>query len=329
MTAKKAAAAASKKPTPHDVITSGKPRQPKTSVIPHMGANSDRQPIREHGIEDVKGVIPTIRSPERLMNSKTSPIANLSPDVAASLPSVVRDTPALDALAGLSAIGQGAPISDTTLYPWRATAALLMTVPGSAQIFTGTGWLVGPRAIITAGHCVFPRGSSYTGFVSQIEVHLGRNGLGEDPICPPITATQFACSRGWKEDGDFAYDYGFILLNDDIGNKTGWMGVSVLNDEEILGSVLNLSGYPTASPSAPVPDGKQWYVSGQPDHLDSSFIYYNFGTLPGESGCALYRNVAGQSYAIGIHVASQGNMGRAVRINAGVAENLRSWASAN
>jgi glutamyl endopeptidase len=42
----------------------------------------------------------------------------------------------------------------TTSYPWRAVCSLKITAKDNSK-WIGTGWLVGPRTVITAGHCVF------------------------------------------------------------------------------------------------------------------------------------------------------------------------------
>ena len=45
-------------------------------------------------------------------------------------------------------------ITQTTLVPWRRLCALRIHFPSGSQA-RGTGFLVGPRAVITAGHCVY------------------------------------------------------------------------------------------------------------------------------------------------------------------------------
>src|SRR5687768_6326230 len=44
-------------------------------------------------------------------------------------------------------------ILDTDLYPWSAICALRMRGPSGGAM--GTGWFIGPRTVITAGHCVY------------------------------------------------------------------------------------------------------------------------------------------------------------------------------
>lgn len=45
-------------------------------------------------------------------------------------------------------------ILDTELYPWRMICALHMRGPNGAGAI-GTGWFIGPKTVVTAGHCVF------------------------------------------------------------------------------------------------------------------------------------------------------------------------------
>lgn len=47
-------------------------------------------------------------------------------------------------------------INNTTSVPWRRYCALRIYFPSGAQ-YRGTGFLIGPRALATAGHCVYMR----------------------------------------------------------------------------------------------------------------------------------------------------------------------------
>lgn len=64
-------------------------------------------------------------------------------------------------------------VTVTKQYPWRCICSLLITAADGSN-WIGTGWLVGPRVLLTAGHCVYihTRG----GWAEQIEVIPGRRG---------------------------------------------------------------------------------------------------------------------------------------------------------
>ena len=57
------------------------------------------------------------------------------------------------------------------MYPWRVHASLLITAADGSN-WIGTGWFVSPRVLVTAGHCVFIKGSG----VPNINEHLERIG---------------------------------------------------------------------------------------------------------------------------------------------------------
>lgn len=56
-------------------------------------------------------------------------------------------------------------IQNPSVYPWRAICALRMTAKDGSR-WIGTGFLVGPGTVITAGHCVYLHVSS-----SSIKYH--------------------------------------------------------------------------------------------------------------------------------------------------------------
>lgn len=68
------------------------------------------------------------------------------------------------------------PVQDTRSYPWRANAALRITVPGQSDMFLATGWFIGPCTVISAAHAVYPydRITGRKGWVSRIEVSPGQ-----------------------------------------------------------------------------------------------------------------------------------------------------------
>src|SRR5271157_3349706 len=74
-------------------------------------------------------------------------------------------------------------ILDTELAPWRMICALRMQ-GGSGAGAIGTGWFIGPRTVITAGHCVFSN-YFFGGWASTIEVIPGLNGNGSDASARP------------------------------------------------------------------------------------------------------------------------------------------------
>jgi glutamyl endopeptidase len=235
-------------------------------------------------------------------------------------------------------VGEGAPtqtqVLDTTLYPWRANVMLKIVVPGKTDVFLGSGWFVGPCAVVTAAHAVYPREPGiYTGWASQVEVIPGLNGDSNPPPFGSFTSSLFYCPDGWQSDGDLRLDYGVVLLNQSIGSQVGTYGYATYSDDDLRSSVANLAGYPEYKPDGGAAKGTQWYDAGNVADVDESFIYYHLETQPGESGSCVFKNAGDQRYAMAIHTAGQGGVGaqtgpdRGVRIIEPVFENLQQWAT--
>ncbi len=289
------------------------------STLPSFGGDDQRQPVDDMGFEALEGVqlpaaLPAppqqrIRAISELTFAGPEPAPEAAPSEA--FPAVART-----------------PVPDTTLYPWRANAALLLTVPGESDLFLATGWFIGPYAVITAAHAVYPRqAGGYTGWVSRVEVVPGLDGFdGARPFGEAFSDT-FEAPTAWQQSGERAQDYAVVLLNRGLGLTVGTYGYATYSANDILSAGANLSGYLVASPDGTEPQGRQWHGAGGVTNVDSSFVFYQLGTLIGDSGSCLYRNIGGNPFAMGIHTSTVGGNNRGVCITAPVYANLQRWAS--
>jgi glutamyl endopeptidase len=108
-------------------------------------------------------------------------------------------------------------ISDTDKLPWRMIAALSLKPKSPfTSMFVGTGWFVGPKTLLTAGHCVYSD-SDFGGWIGSIEVSPGRN----DAKFPygTVTATRFSATKAWQDGSDPDYDIGCIHLDEPLGEQ--------------------------------------------------------------------------------------------------------------
>lgn len=64
-------------------------------------------------------------------------------------------------------------ITSTMQYPWRSICSLKIKAKDGTN-WIGTGFLIGPRTVITAGHVVYLH--NHGGWAKSIEVIPGRNG---------------------------------------------------------------------------------------------------------------------------------------------------------
>jgi glutamyl endopeptidase len=205
----------------------------------------------------------------------------------------------------------------TTVYPWRAICALKITARNGRK-YIGTGWMVGPRTVITAGHCVYLH--SEGGWASSIEVIPGRND-GSSPY-GSASSGNLRSTTGWVNNRDRNFDYGAIILpeNKKLGNTVGFFGIAVRPDAFLMASALNLSGYPGDKGG-----NQQWYMAQRPTNVSNTVITYNIDTFGGQSGAPVWVYQNGQRYCVGIHTNGSNGGNSATRINNSVYNNLLNW----
>ena len=213
-------------------------------------------------------------------------------------------------------------ITTTNVYPWRAHASLLITAADNSQ-WIGTGWFIGPHTLATAGHVVFIKGSGVPGrdgWVKRIQVMPGRNGSSL-PF-GSVTSTNFRSVNGWTNSasGDENFDYGAIILPTQLGSTTGWFGIGVYTDADLLGTTGNISGYPGDKPS-----GTQWYDARRIAAVNARKVFYDIDTAGGQSGSAVYRIINGARYAFAIHAYGGASTNSGTRIITPVYNNLVAW----
>jgi len=211
-------------------------------------------------------------------------------------------------------------ITNTAVYPWRVHASLLITAADNSQ-WIGTGWFIGPHTLMTAGHVVHIKNSGVAGrdgWVKRIQVMPGRNGSALP--YGSVTSSNFRSVLGWTNSGDENYDYGAIILPNNLGNTTGWFGFGVYSDADLVNSVGNISGYPGDKPS-----GTQWYDARKIASVNSRKVYYDIDTFGGQSGSAVYRIINGGRYGIAIHAYGGASTNSGTRIVTPVFNNMVAW----
>jgi len=209
-------------------------------------------------------------------------------------------------------------ITNTKATPWNRICHLkIQTANGKSYL--GTGFFIGPRTIVTAGHCVYIH--SQGGWAKQITVTPGRNET-EAPF-KSYTATSFRSVKGWVKDKSRNYDYGVIILPKSaaIPSEIGAFGFGSYSNQSLMNKKLNTAGYPGDKPS-----GTMWFHGRNAKAVTASTITYDIDTAGGQSGSAVWvKGSDGKRIVVGIH--TNGSLGgnSATRITKNVLKNLKKW----
>lgn len=124
-------------------------------------------------------------------------------------------------------------ISNTDLYPWSTIVNLKSRVTGGC-----TGVFVGPRHVLTAGHCV---SNGHGLWIAPWGVVAGQTGGSDPEPFGTYAVVRYTAAKGYHYDENHRYDYA-VLLIDNSEDHARWLGAKAFSDSE-LGEVFNL-GYP-------------------------------------------------------------------------------------
>jgi glutamyl endopeptidase len=211
----------------------------------------------------------------------------------------------------------------TTAFPNRAIAYLVVHFPSGTG--SCSGWFIGPRTVVTAGHCVYDANRNQ--WATSITVYPGRNGSSAP--YGSTTAHRMWSVTGWTSSHSSNYDYGAIQTNAAKGNTVGWFGYRWQSSNSFPGT-FTVKGYPGDKPA-----GQQWYMSGPITHINTYRFWYSMDTYGGQSGSPFYQWWTGGGctsncyYGVGIHTYGTsvspyyGNS--ATRIRKAVFNNFNSW----
>lgn len=290
----------------------------RVSAPPSEGENPKRTPIDEDGTEAIKGRKERALSAQNIAEVYVAPVRTDLRDIGEASFGV--PPPIAESVIGPDDRVQ---VTNTTVYPWRVHASLLITAADNST-WIGTAWFIGPRTLVTAGHCVYIKNSGVPGrdgWVKSMQVMPGRNG--NTLPYGSVTSTQFRTVTGWTSSGNENFDYGVIILPTPVGNQVGWFGYGVYTDSDLTATMANISGYPGDKPS-----GTHWYHARQVVSANSRKVFYDIDTAGGQSGSAVYRIINGAIYGTAIHAYGTGS-GRpnnsGTRIITEVFNNLTAW----
>jgi glutamyl endopeptidase len=207
---------------------------------------------------------------------------------------------------------------ETRLPPWCWICSLLITPAAFDAPLVGSGWLAGPRTVITAGHCVYLH--KMGGWARRVQVCPGRNGA-DKPW--EHTATDLHCVAGWTERQLAEYDYGAVFLSEPVKVPCNF-ACRVVDDNELrTPDIANVVGYP-----ADKPPGTLWGCSRLIREVQPCQLVYAASTVGGLSGCPVCYKQGETRIVIGIHNDGDLAGSTATRITPAVSSNVQRWISA-
>jgi len=208
-------------------------------------------------------------------------------------------------------------ISNTTQIPWRRICALRITFPSGAN-YRGSGFLIGPRAVATAGHCVYLHNQG--GWARRIEVIPGCNGSAR-PFGQAVSSS-LRSVVGWVSNKKPEYDFGCVVLPTGSfgGSNLGSFGFAAFDAAKLLAQAAVLAGYPGDKPFAEL-----WGMARKIKTVAAKTLVYDIDSVGGQSGAPVYIKRNGQRYVVGIHNYGAAAGNSATRVTPEVFQRLLGW----
>jgi glutamyl endopeptidase len=212
-------------------------------------------------------------------------------------------------------------VTNPSSMPWRMICSLeIMAEDGG--LYIGTGWLAGPRLIMTAGHCVFDQ-HVMNGWAKSIKVYPGRSSATSNDDC--LISEIFRAPDQWVAKCDENFDYGAIILDNDIGLQYGHFSSATYSDSELMAHMVNISGYPGTKAGE-----IQLHHENRINSVSPTKIYYDVDTEGGQSGSPvwLYEDNESMPVVVGIHSYGAGKIAignSGVRITEEIINFIEKW----
>jgi glutamyl endopeptidase len=200
---------------------------------------------------------------------------------------VGRVTPRAKAKAPQAGQDNRVRVNDTTTWPNCVHGHVIITFPDNNQ-YIGSGTMVNKHHVVTAGHVVYSKSNG--GWATSIQFNAAQN----DSSVPfgSAWATRLVSFSGWTNDGDEEWDIGMLILNEDLGNETGWMGLISTADNNLSEHQITVSGYPGDK------GGQEMWAAAAPIvGVQSEQLQYDAFTKGGDSGSGVYgvwQGIAGE-----------------------------------
>lgn len=184
--------------------------------------------------------------------------------------------------------------------------------PDDTRYAMGTGWLIAPDLLVTAGHCAYDHQYGF-GRAIEVKAYVGYHGkefVDTDKNVQFRRGVKIATTKNWiNSEVNRANDVSFIRVETPFNSivSVKWQKTPVTGDR-----TLGVVGYPADRTSKSGEQGAEMWEMFATTHVDlqttpSNMLEYLISTYAGQSGSPVLVQDSPQLTSIGAHVYGLGN----------------------
>jgi len=185
------------------------------------------------------------------------------------------------------------------IFPYNTMC--YVTFSAGSYSYRGSGILVSPYTLLTAGHNVYEQETSTWSnnfLIAPYQYQASAGGAVSRPYGEKY-ATEIATNTPYQNSGDFEYDYGAAFTETPFASITTFMPIvfDYTNSGQVFN--VNLLGYPASVQGESSSQGL-WYSTGNREGLsgiDNRLLLYTMDTTAGASGSGVW-NLATSNYRL-------------------------------
>lgn len=198
-----------------------------------------------------------------------------------------------------SVIGEDtrSPVDDVSVSPYCKIVFIRTYFPNLDQPVRSTGVILGPDLILTCAHALYVE--SYGGWATECRIYTEVDGRRPRDNRYACRAVDMTIPTAWRTEGSDGSDWGFVIVDENIGAEQGWMGFGYSPTD--MTADYRISGYPLNGPEETDSSNYTMYTSLGKINLnaDGTMYTYAIDTSEGQSGSPLYTSA---QIVYGIHV---------------------------